>query len=69
MLSSYPVACPHENCGWVGSLVPSQTQGGAGAEIDSTQRAWFRCPHCERDWEVRIRNDRVTALSAVEQGG
>jgi hypothetical protein len=23
MLSSYPVACPHTNCGWTGSLVPS----------------------------------------------
>jgi hypothetical protein len=22
MLSSYPVACPHEGCGWNGSLVP-----------------------------------------------
>jgi hypothetical protein len=69
MLSSYPVACPHEKCGWGGSLVPSQVRGGVDAEIVSMQRAWFRCPHCQRDWEVRITNDRVTVLPVVEHGG
>jgi hypothetical protein len=33
------------------------------------QRAWFRCPHCRRDWEVRLRNDEVMDLPAVEHGG
>jgi hypothetical protein len=60
MLSSYSVACPHEGCGWTGSLVPSQVEGGGGAEIASGQAAWFECPRCERSWEVRIRDDRVT---------
>lgn len=69
MLSSYPMACPHENCGWTGSLVPSLIRGGADAEIASMQRAWCRCPRCERDWEVRITDDRVTVLPAVEHGG
>ena len=69
MLSSYPVACPHENCGWTGSLVPSLVRGGADAEVASMQRAWFRCPRCQRDWEVRINNDRVTVLPVVEHGG
>jgi hypothetical protein len=49
MLSSCPVACPHEGCGWTGSLVPSSVQGGGGAEIAAAQRAWFRCPRCQRD--------------------
>jgi hypothetical protein len=66
MLSSYPVACPHENCGWTGSLVPSHLRGGVDAEIASMQRAWFRCPRCQRDWEVRIKDDKVTVLPAVE---
>jgi hypothetical protein len=69
MLSSYPVACPHENCGWVGSLVPSPAKGGGGAEIASAQAAWFRCPRCQRDWKVRISNDRVTAVPDAEHGG
>jgi hypothetical protein len=66
MLSSYSVGCPHETCGWTGSLIPSLLRGGADAEIVSMQRAWFRCPRCERDWEVRINNDRVTVLPVVE---
>jgi hypothetical protein len=62
MLSSYSVTCPHTNCGWTGSLVPSLLRGGANAEIASMQHAWFRCPGCDRDWEVQIRHDKVTVL-------
>ncbi len=69
MLSTYWVTCPHENCGWIGSLAPSQLRGGADAEIESTARAWFRCPRCQCDWEVRITQDRVTILPAVERSG
>lgn len=68
MLSSYPVACPHATCGWTGNLVPSLLRGGADAEIASMHRAWFRCPRCQGDWEVRITDDRVTVLPAVERG-
>lgn len=66
MLSSYPVACPHASCGWAGNLVPSLLRGGPDAEIVSMHRAWFRCPRCQGDWEVRITNDRVTVLPVVE---
>ncbi len=69
MLSSYSVLCPLEGCDWSGSLVPSHLRGGADAEIVSMHRAWFRCPRCQRDWEVRITNDKVTILPAVERGG
>ena len=69
MLSSYPVACPHDGCDWTGSLVPSLLRGGQGAEIAPMQRAWFRCPDCQRDWEVRIRNDKVTVLPDFRSGG
>ena len=62
MLSSYPVVCPHENCGWSGSLIPSLACGGEDAEVASRERAWFHCPRCQRDWEVRIANDHVTVL-------
>jgi hypothetical protein len=68
MLTSYPVACPHKNCGWTGSLLPSVLRGGPDAEIVSMQRAWFRCLLCQRDWEVRIADDRVTVMPAVECG-
>jgi hypothetical protein len=68
MLSSYSVVCPHEGCGWTGSLVPSMLRGGADAEIASAQRAWFRCPRCRADWEVRITDDQVTILTDVGSG-
>ena len=64
MLSSYSVACPYENCGWTGSLMPSLLRGAAAAEIRSMQRAWFQCPRCQRDWEVRIADDAVTVQSS-----
>ncbi len=67
MLTSYPVACPHANCGWTGSLMPSLLRGGADAEIASMHRAWFRCPRCQGDWEVRITDDRVKVLPAAER--
>jgi hypothetical protein len=69
MLSSYPVACPREGCGWSGNLLPSLVRGGSGHEVTSAQRAWFRCPRCESDWEVRIIDDKVTAPPASEHGG
>jgi len=66
MLTSYSLSCPHAECGWTGNLVPSVVRGGEDAEIASTQRAWFHCPRCLRDWEVRIINDRVTAAPREE---
>jgi hypothetical protein len=67
MLSSYSVGCPHQNCSWTGSLVPSHLRGGLEAEIVSMHRAWFRCPRCHHDWEVRITDDRVAVLPIMEQ--
>ena len=62
MLSSYPVTCPYAGCGWTGSLVPSLLRGGEGSEIASAHRAWFRCPRCDGDWEVRItKGERLAA--------
>ena len=69
MLSSYRVACPHEGCGWSGSLVPSLLRGGADAEVARMQRAWFHCPGCGHDWEVRINGDVVTTVPAAEPTG
>lgn len=67
MMSRYPVRCPHESCGWTGKLVPSQFRGGVDAEIASTHRAWFTCPNCRRDWEVRITDDKVEVLPSAER--
>jgi hypothetical protein len=68
MLSSYAVVCPQAQCGWTGNLVPSRIRGGEHAEIVSTHRAWFRCPLCQGDWELRITLDKVTVLPVIERG-
>jgi hypothetical protein len=50
------------------NLVPSLLRGGASEEIAAMQRAWFRCPRCRNDWDVRINGDRVTVLPVPEPG-
>lgn len=67
MLSSYPVACPHQQCDWKGNLVPSHVRGGSDAEMAHMQRAWFQCPRCQGDWEVRIKGDTVVVMPVTEQ--
>lgn len=62
MLTSYSVSCPHDNCRWSGSLIPSLLRGGADSEVASMRKAWFQCPRCACDWEVQIVNDAVTVL-------
>jgi hypothetical protein len=69
MLSSYRVVCPDPGCGWTGSQVPSLLKDGRDAEITSGQRAWFRCPQCNRSWEVRIKGDQVETLPPGKQDG
>ncbi|MFO0845503.1 MAG: hypothetical protein U0797_24485 [Gemmataceae bacterium] len=48
--------------------MPTLVQGGAGAESALRQRAWFRCPGCRRDWEVRIVGDSVSVEPAAGRG-
>ena len=66
MLSSYPVTCPYEDCGWKGNLVPSRARGGEAAEAGPEQHVWLQCPHCRRDWEARLSRDRVVPLTAAQ---
>jgi hypothetical protein len=38
------------------------------AQEEMPAGSWLT-PHWQRDWEVRITNDRVTVLPALEHGG
>jgi hypothetical protein len=69
MLSSYPVACPHESCGWTGNLIPSHFREGEDAVIAAGQRAWLHCPRCGRDWEMRLTGDRLIVLPLLRPAG
>ena len=66
MLTRYSIACPHENCDWIGNLIPSFVQGNKAAEIASLQKAWFVCPNCCRNWEVQIVDDVVKVMPLGE---
>jgi hypothetical protein len=68
MLSSYPVVCPHAECGWAGNLIPSHDRGGSDAEAAPEDCVWFHCPHCDRDWQARVSGDRAVALEAGRRG-
>jgi len=69
MFGAYPVTCPHQGCDWYGKLVSSLVWGGAEAEIAAMQRAWFQCPSCQREWEVRLTGDKVVVVPTRAQGG
>lgn len=62
MISSYAVVCPRQDCTWAGNGIPSLVQDGASAEIVSGKQAWFRCPRCQRAWQVRISDDEVQSI-------
>ena len=68
MLSDCSVVLSHENCDWTGDLVLSHVQRRGEAEIGPTDQAWFRCPRCQHQWEVRVTDDALIVLPAVEPG-
>jgi hypothetical protein len=62
MLTSYLVKCPHFNCNWFGSLLPTQDTDSWSGAIPTTPVAVFECPQCQRRWRARIKGDDVEAL-------
>ena len=62
MLTSYMVKCPHFNCEWFGSLLPSQHTDSWRGSVPTTAVAIFECPQCHREWRARLVGDDVKAL-------
>jgi Zn finger protein HypA/HybF involved in hydrogenase expression len=69
MLTSYPVTCPHENCGWTGNLIPSHFRAGENAVIVAEQMAWLHCPRCGSNWEMRFSGDSLVVLPVYRPAG
>lgn len=67
MFSDCSVILAHENCDWTGSLIATHVQRRGLAEIVTTDRAWFRCPHCQQQWEVQVSDFAVDFLPGVER--
>jgi hypothetical protein len=66
MLTSYLVKCPHFNCGWFGSLLPSRDTDSWRGSIPTTSIAVFECPNCQHTWRARVVGDDVVPLPLEE---
>ena len=67
MLTSYLVRCPHLNCGWFGSLLPSRDTEAWKSLIPATSVAVFQCPRCQAEWRARIEGDDVKPLPVEDR--
>jgi hypothetical protein len=64
MLTSYMVSCPHPNCGWFGSLLP--TKNGIPMPSIPGTTVFFHCPQCDGEWRARVVGDDVKPLPLGE---
>lgn len=65
MLTSYVVRCPHKNCRWSGSLMPSAKPAAPWENsigLPVKKEVVFECPKCRGVWHARIVGDDVRAL-------
>jgi hypothetical protein len=62
MLTSYLVKCPHFNCNWSGSLLPSRDTDSWRGSVPTTPIAVFECPQCHNGWRARVVGDDVVQL-------
>jgi hypothetical protein len=62
MITSYLVRCPHSECRWFGSLIPSTTAGPFQGKPGVRPEVMFRCPKCQGEWRARIIGEDVKPL-------
>jgi hypothetical protein len=66
MLTSYLVKCPHFNCNWSGSLLPSRDTDSWRGPVPTTSTAVFECPQCRQSWKAKVVGDDVVPLPLDE---
>ena len=62
MLTSYLVKCPHFNCNWSGSLLPSRDTDSWRGPVPTISIAMFECPLCHGPWKAKVVGDDVVPL-------
>jgi hypothetical protein len=62
MLTDYSVHCPHEGCGWAGSLFPQGPRDGVGQAAPTQRVIRFHCPRCQGEWHARIVGEDAVPL-------
>ncbi len=66
MLTSYWVACPHSECGWLGSLLPQTDVESWHGAAPPPGVVVFHCPQCNGEWRARVVGDDVVPLPMPE---
>jgi hypothetical protein len=66
MLTSYWVTCPHFECRWSGSLLPSRDTEAWRPAAPALGTVTFRCPRCRHEWRARVVGDDVKPLPLEE---
>ena len=59
MWTSYLVKCPHVDCKWFGSLLPSSDMDSWKGCVPTVNTALFECPNCGKSWKAEIKGDDV----------
>jgi hypothetical protein len=68
MLTSFVVRCPHPECRWFGSLIPTTTAGPLQGKPGVRPEVVFRCPSCKNEWHARVVGDDVRPLPLATVG-
>jgi hypothetical protein len=67
MLTSYLVKCPHFDCNFFGSLLPSRDTDSWKSSLPTVNVAVFSCPNCGREWKARVKGDDVIPLPIEDE--
>ena len=62
MLTSYLVKCPHFDCKFFGSLLPTRDTDSWRSSVPTVKTATFECPSCGHKWRARVKGDDVEPL-------
>jgi hypothetical protein len=66
MLTDYMVKCPHPDCRWTGSLLPSRNREAWLSAAPKTREVVFECPRCRREWHAQLVGEDVRNLPLEE---
>jgi hypothetical protein len=66
VLTDYLVHCPHEGCGWRGSLFAKGNREGWRPAVPTTREIVFECPRCHGEWRARIVGEDAIPLPLEE---
>ena len=67
MLTSYLVKCPHFDCNFFGSLLPSRDTDSWKGSLPTVNVAVFNCPNCGKMFRGKIKGDDIEPLPLEDE--